>query len=194
MSRHAVIALTTRLGPMSVKQIAAELRVQDSTMRTCISRARAHGTKYIRIAAWAGSIALYGPGPEPDAEGGSTGDRIMQLMTGGERATVRRMADLLGLPMSVVDPAVRRLREKPGKLHIVGWERRTGGTGGREAPIFMSGPGKDAPRPDFASARREAELRYNERRRIKHALNGGKSRPRAAKAGPSSGYFDGLLR
>lgn len=193
MSRRAIIDITTRLGPMTVKQLAAELRIQDSTLRTNIRRARAHGTKYIRIAAWAGGVPLYGPGPEPDVEGGSTGERIMQLMLGGERATVARMAVLLGLDTSVVDPAVRRLRAKPGKLHIVGWDRRIGETGGREGAIYMAGPGKDVPRQDFTNSQRESERRRNERRRIKKVLEGGRTRPRRAKAGPTAGVFDGLL-
>ena len=179
---------------MSAKQLAAELRIQDSTIRTNIRRARAHGTKYIRIAGWAGGVAMYGPGPEPDVEGGSTGERIMQLMAGGERATVARMAELLDLETSVVDPAVRRLRAKPGKLHIVGWDRRVGQPGGREGAIYMAGPGKDVPRPDFTNSQREAERRRNERRRVQKVLDGGRTRPKRAKEGPTAGFFDGLLR
>ena len=194
MSRAAIIAITRKLGPMSAKQLAAELRIQASSLRTCLRRARAHGTKYIRIASWAGGVPMYGTGPEPDVEGGSTGERVMSLLEDGGRSTVAAMAKRLGMTALAVDAAVRRLRKKPGMLHIVGWERRIGQPGGREGAIYKAGPGKDAPRPDFSNSQLEAERRRNEKRRIKHAINGGRTRARKAATGPTAGFFDGLMR
>jgi len=189
LSRAAIISLTRKHGPMTAKQLASALSLQGSTLRTCLRRARAHGTKYIRIADWAGGVAMYGPGPEPDAEGGSTGERVMSLMEDGGRATVANMAKRLGVTALAVDAAVRRLRKKPGMLHIDGWERRIGQPGGREGAIYKAGPGKDAPRPDFTNSQLEAERRRNEKRRIKHTINGGRTRARKAAKGPTAGFL-----
>lgn len=194
MSRAAIIALTRKHGPMTAKQLASALSIQEGSLRTCLRRARAHGTKHIRIADWAGGIPKYGPGPEPDTEGGTTADRILQILEDGGRASVAKLAQRLGLETSVVDPAVRRLRAKPGKIHVVGWERRVGETGGREGAIYQVGPGVDAPRPDFSNSQREAERRRNERRRVQSVVNGGRTRSRRAATGPTAGPFDGLMR
>lgn len=43
MSRHAIRQLTARMGPMTIKQIAIELGLTESTVRTTVRRARAHG-------------------------------------------------------------------------------------------------------------------------------------------------------
>jgi DNA-binding Lrp family transcriptional regulator len=175
MSRHHIIKLTQKKGPMTVKQLAAELNINDSSLRTCLRRARAHGTKHLRVADWVGGIALYGPGPEPDAPGGSTGDQIMAYLDTEQSATVSQMAEHLGLSATAVDGAVRRLRlKRPKRLYIAGWKRRIGQRGGRMAAVFARGNWPDAPKPDVTDAQNEAEKRRAEKRRVASAVRTGR--------------------
>ena len=166
MSRHAIIALTRRMGPMTAKQLAAELRICESSVRTSICRARAHGTQHIRIAAWAMDVAKYGPGPGEDEPGGSTIDLVLAHLEDGVTATVAQLASALGCTPKSVDSAIRRLRAKPGGnvIRIAGWSLARGHSG-RESPIYEFGRSADAKRPDFSQAQRQAEVRYNIKRR-----------------------------
>lgn len=192
MTRHAIRQLTAKRGPMTIKQIAIELTLTESTVRTTVRRARAHGTEHIRIAGWAQDVAMYGPGPGPDVEGGSTAQRILDWLENGERATVIQLAERLGVTKPAAESAVRRLREKRGKLRIVGWSLSRG-KGGRESPIYALGPGRDEPRPDFTNAVKDYYRRYNEKRRVKR----GHSKRRARGSSSSvttAGPFDGLMR
>lgn len=192
MSRALLVALTRRHGPMTAKQLALESGLCESTVRTCIRRARAHGTEHLRIADWASDVPMYGPGPDEDVEGGTTAQKVIACLQDGGPATVATIATRLGLTNSVVDSAVRRMRAKPGTLHVVRWVRQVG-RGGREAAVFALGVGKDAPRPNFEDAQRQAERRYNEKRRVA-SESAGKGRyikreaPRAR-----AGFFDGLI-
>ena len=186
--------MTRNQGPMTAKQLASALSVQDGTLRTSLRRARAHGTKYIRIADWAGGVPMYGPGPEPDAEGGTTADRILQMLRDGGRASVSLLARRLELDVRTVDSAMRRLRKKKGKVHVVGWERRIGEKGGREGAVYAAGPGRDVPRPDFSNSQLEAERRRAEKRRVQAVLKGVKTKPKQPTNGPVAGFFDGLMR
>lgn len=195
MSRHLIIALTRRRGPMTAKQLAMETGLEGSTVRTNIRRARAHGTKYLRIAAWAGDLPMYGPGPGDDVEGGTTGDKILAYLETHEPAPATVIAAAIGLTTAVVDPAIRRLRDKK-RVHVVDWKRRVGERGGREAGVFKAGPGKDAERPDFSGMARVYEQRRVEKRRVERITKGLPVRHMRAKqaAGPMAGFFDALMR
>lgn len=195
MSRAGIIAVTRRLGPMTAKQLESELGINASSIRTSIRLARAHGTVHIRIAGWAMDVAKYGPGPEDDAEGGSTSQLILSRLDEAGPASVQMLADELEITAQAVDSAIRRLRAKKGKggLVITGW-RLMRGTGGREGPIYGLGKGKDVPRPDFRQAQRDAERRYAEKRRIRSVLAGGATRASRQVQSVSAGVFDGLGR
>lgn len=193
MSRHAIISLTTKHGPMTAKQIALELGIGESSVRTSIRRARAYGTRYLRIAGWAQDVPKYGPGPGDDVAGGSTADHILERLQDGGPATVAQLTLELGTTTGTIDSAVRRLRRKGGVIRIVGYKLHRG-SGGREAAIFAFGPGRDAKRPDFSNAQREAERRYAEKRRIQSVLNGGRTRGSRKRVAALAGPFDGLLR
>lgn len=195
MSRHLIIAITRRQGPMTAKQLAMETGLQESTVRTNVRRARAHGTKYLRIAAWAGDVPMYGPGPGDDVDGGTTGDKILAYLETHEPAPAVVIAAAIGLTTAVVDPAIRRLRDK-GRVHVVDWKRRVGERGGREAGVFKSGPGRDAPRPDFTGMARVYEQRRVEKRRVARIIKGLPVRNTGAKPtnGPTAGFFDALMR
>jgi predicted ArsR family transcriptional regulator len=192
LSRAAIIAITSKKGPMTAKQLAAELGLRYSTVRICINRARAHGTKFLVIMKWYGGTPAYGPGPGDDAEGGATGERIIAWLKDGGPSTMRSIAPEIGVSVVAAESAMRRMRKIPGKVHVVRWALARG-TGGRESPVFAAGPGRDAKRPDFTNSQRQAEQRYAERRRIARRLAGGATRrpkrPQAATAGP----FDALL-
>ena len=192
MSRHAIRQLTARKGPMTIKQLSLELGLTESTVRTTVRRARAYGTEHLRIAGWAQDVPKYGPGPGPDVEGGSTAQRILDWLENGERATVSQLAERLGITKSAAESAVRRLREKRGKLRIVGWSLARG-KGGRESPIWAKGPGPDEPRPDFSDAALEYYRRYNEKRRIKRGHSVRQARGVTASPVVAS-PFDGLMR
>ena len=193
MSRHAIRQLTARKGPMTIKQLAIELRLTDSTVRTTVRRARAGGsTEHLRIAGWSQNVPMYGPGPGPDVDGGGTEQRILDWLEGGERATARQLAEHLGITNAAAEAAIRRLRKKRGKLRIVGWNLKRG-KGGRESPIYSRGPGPDEPRPDFSDAALEYYRRYNEKRRIKRGHSVRRSRGVTASPVVAS-PFDGLMR
>lgn len=181
---------------MTVKQIAAELGRTESTIRAIIKRGRA--AKQIRIADWAGDVPKFGPGDAEDAEGGTTGERVLECLSSGGRATVKQLAERLGMERAAVDSAVRRLRKKPGKLHIADWERHIGQVGGCTTAIFAAGPGRDAPMPDFSNSQREAERRYAEKRRVRNRMVGqgkrGPNQTRRQRQAPAAGPFDMLLR
>lgn len=175
MSRNYIIKITQKKGPMSAKQLAAEVGINDSSMRTCIRRARAHGTKYLRVADWAGGIPLYGPGPEDDEPGGHTGERILALLEFEPRGTVAQVADKLDLSTLAVDGAMRRLhRSRPKQVYVIDWKRRIGKAGGRMAAVFARGNLPDAPKPDTSRAQAEAEARRAEKRRVASALRTGR--------------------
>jgi DNA-binding CsgD family transcriptional regulator len=196
MSRAAILAITRRSGPMTAKQLAMEMGMGESTVRTCIRRSRAGGrTDILRIAGWAGDVPLYGPGPGDDEEGGNTGERVLQSLRDQGPATASELAERLGITASVVDSAVRRIRKTHArlKMHITGW-RLHRGSGGREAAIHAAGTGKDAPRPSFGdAAQRQAERRYQERQRVQRGA-ASMRKPRKPQAGPMAGFFDGLMR
>ena len=178
---------------MTIKQIAIELNLTDSTVRTAVRRARANGsTEHLRIAGWSQNVPMYGPGPGDDVDGGGTEKRILDWLEGGERATARQLAEHLGITKGAAEAAIRRLREKRGKLRIVGWSLMRG-KGGRESPIYSRGPGADEPRPDFSNATLGYYRRYNEKRRVLRGHSVRQARgvtPTPAVAGP----FDGLMR
>lgn len=56
------------------------------------------------------------------------------------------LARAIDKPRGTVNSAINCAREKPGRLRIVGWNRRLV-TSGRPAPIYCTSPGKDAPPP-----------------------------------------------
>ena len=175
MSRNYIIKITQKKGPMSIKQLAAEVGINDSSMRTCIRRARVHGTKHIRIADWAGGVPLYGPGPDEDEPGGHTGERILALLAFEPRGTVAQVADKLGLTPLAVDGAMRRLhRSRPKQVYVIDWKRRIGKRGGRMAAVFAKGAKPDAKKPDASRAQAEAEARRAERRRVASAVRTGR--------------------
>jgi len=175
MSRNYIIKITQKKGPMSIKQLAAEVGINDSSMRTCIRRARVHGTKHIRIADWAGGVPLYGPGPDEDEPGGHTGARILALLEFEPSGTVAQVADKLDLTTLAVDGAMRRLhRSRPKQVYVIDWKRRIGKLGGRMAAVYAKGNKPDAEKPDTSRARAEAEARRAEKRRVASALRTGK--------------------
>jgi DNA-binding CsgD family transcriptional regulator len=178
---------------MTVKQLALELSIGESSVRTSIRRARAGGrTDILRIAGWAADVPRYGPGPGDDEEGGSTSDRVMQSLEDHGPATVAALATRLKATIDTVDNAVRRLRKKRGNLHIKAWKTHRG-SGGREAAVYASGPGKDAERPTFENAQREAERRYQEKKRVQRGVASSRG-PNKPKALAVAGFFDGLMR
>lgn len=178
MSRHYIMKITREKGPMSAKQLAAELGINESSTRSCIRRARTHGTRYLRIAAWAGNVALYGPGPAEDAECTDTVAQIVDYLEGQRTGTNAQIAKHTGLSVTAVDSATRRMHKStkahdPRRLYIAGWQRRIGKLGGRMSAIFAIGNRKDEPKPDNSCVQKEAEKRYAEKRRIKTALRTG---------------------
>lgn len=195
MSRAAIIAITRRIGPMTAKQLAWELGIAESSIRTSIRRARDHGTAHIRIAGWAMDVAKYGPGPEDDADGGSTSQLILARLDEAGPESVIALAEILKVSVEAIDSAIRRLRAKKGRsgLVITGW-RLTRGKGGREGPIYGLGKGEDAPRPDFSNAQRQSERRYVAKRRVQRVLSGGTTRASRQVHSISAGIFDGLVR
>lgn len=179
MSRYYIMKITREKGPMSAKQLAAEIGINDSSVRTVIRRARAHGTRYIRIADWAGNVALYGPGPAEDAEDTRTIAKIIDYLEGQRVGTNAQIAKHTGLSEAAVDAATRRMHlsikaHDPRRLYIAGWQRRIGKLGGRMSAIFAIGNRKDEPKPDNSRVQKEAEQRYAEKRRIKTALRTGR--------------------
>lgn len=173
MSRHLIIKLTQKKGPMSAKQLADEVGINESSMRTCIRRARAHGTKHIRIAAWAGNVALYGPGPEPDTEDMTTVGQIRDYLEIQGAGTNAQIAKHTSMSMMAVDAATRRLHQA-GVIYVSAWKRRIGMRGGRMAAVFSLGRFYDTPKPDVSEAQAEAELRRGAKRRVASALRTGR--------------------
>lgn len=194
MSRYAMLQLLRRKGPMTAKGIAIELGLQHSTIRTCIQRARAGGSDILCIVDWRGKVAVYGPGPGQDVEGGGTEWRILSMLEHGEQATVAQIAARLCASRTSIEAAIHRIRAKGKPLRVVAWYRHRG-RGGRASPVFTSGPGEDAPAPDFTHAQSEALSRYREKIRVQ--LGRRRVRMAAAPATPPSrpvaGPFDGLF-
>lgn len=198
MSRKKIIECTARLGPLSAKQISFELGIARSTVHDNIQRARAYGTRYLRIADWVGVTPLYAPGPGEDVESARVEDRVLAWLQDGNVGHTPKIAKELGLTRKQVSNIIRRLWEKNQALqprrrfmHIYGWFRPVG-RGGRECAIYKAGPGEDAPRPDF-SDRTEYDRRYEQKRAVRERMRVA-PRPRAAQARhPVGNVFAALM-
>lgn len=82
--------------------------------------------------------------------------------------TAADIADHLEMDKERVSGAIVLMRQHGTKfLHIVNYKRQRG-NGGREAPVYALGPGKDAPRPVMNSIEenRKRQARYRDKHRI----------------------------
>lgn len=194
MSRNLITKLIAKHGPMTVKQIAALTNTCDSTIRTCLNRARAkqHGTKFFRIVEHIGAVPVYDLGPDPDY---LRNNLIADSLEDDGPATIHTLAARLGKSANAIDSMIARLRagRYKGKFYIVGWKLARG-KGGRESPIYAFGLLPDAPRPDFSDSQRQSERRRAEKRRIEHVRAGGRVKPPRDRSQVTAGFFDGLLR
>lgn len=82
--------------------------------------------------------------------------------------TAADIADHLEMEKERVSGAIVLMRHHGTKfLHIVNYKRQRG-NGGREAPVYALGPGKDAPRPVMNSIEenRKRQARYRDKHRM----------------------------
>lgn len=170
MSRAFFMAITARKGAMTIKQLAAEAGINPSSARTNINRARAHGTKYLRIADYVGGQPRYAPRPEPDCEPETTEKLVTSHLADYPKRTIRKLSEELDLPLGRVDAQVRRLHAAR-RIHISGWENRKGKTGGGKlAAQYSGGNRRDVPKPGGPEFRRAAWRRQAGYKRVRRIL------------------------
>lgn len=103
---------------------------------------------------------------------------ILDLLREHGPMTSAQVAQELDWPRSRVNGCIAKARGDHGTRYfvIVGYHAQRG-RGGREAPVYAPGPGKDAPRPVFEEKKRQQ--RYRDKHRVLINL---RSRVRRGKA------------
>lgn len=165
MTLQAMIELTRDKGPMTAKQIAAELGLQISGINTSIRRARRDGSDLLRIARWAWNIPKYAPGPGEDAPFDGVSGQILSHLELTGNATASEIATELGLSREIVESSIYRLHQG-ASLHIGDWKSARGNKGGRKAAVYVFGKGRDVPRPDRTFSKRDERRQARKKQKV----------------------------
>lgn len=122
----------------------------------------------------------------------TTRNTITALIQEHGSMTAAEIADMLGWTRQRVNGCITQARIDHGTWFFrISAYRRQEGHGGREAPVYGLGPGKDAARPVMNSIEehRARQARYRDRNRL--VIN---MRNRARRSGTMAHPFDQLLR